>query len=358
MILLRSDWRQAKSSKIAPIPVDRSEVRRLDVHIHKTPGVRNDLLVVIPTTEMADAVFHIANRERLMSLPGLLRHVHVQNPDERQAVNDAKRPVEDHLRQIHVDGLPILGENGTPTCRAIAVGARSVGSNHGVIAWQADQSPRFFHVQGDPLDYPSYSCLTYSRDGTLSIRDLRFASDRVIDGDHDITETVRWCTFGNPILRGGRVTRIEDVIGTFSDIRHVLAFERELARGRQVEDEIYDGYPQEFREKALRALRHGVPRQRFLHNCVGISEHAVFLMQREGTIEEAGYWLQEAGARDGVILDNGASPFCWAWWPYPSGGFLFTAPDYRPRASAVIAFILHGSVRTNLPSGSVGFTIV
>jgi len=93
----------------------------------------------------------------------------------------------------------------------------------------------------------------------------------------------------------------------------------------------------------LRALREkGVPRNRFLHNCLGLSEDSIFILQRERTIEEIAHWLKEVGAKDGLILDNGASVFCWAWWLHPKSGFLFSAPDFRPNASAVIAFILKG----------------
>jgi hypothetical protein len=293
-----------------------------------------------------------------MSLPGLLRHVRRQDPEERESVNACKVPVEEHLRRLMADGRPLLEENGAPRRRVIAVSARSVGNNHGVVAWQKDQTPRFFHVRGDPLNFASYSCLTVDTAGRLAIRDLRFDGDRVLEGSADISDEIRWCTYGNPVLRGGQVARVEDIIDQFADIRHVLAFERELPLGQQIEEQIFAGYPSSFRENALRALRAGVPRQRFLHHCIGLSEEHVIILQREGTIEEVAHWLREAGAQDGLILDNGASPFCWAWWLYPNGGFLFTAPDYRPRASAIIAFVLHGPVKTDLPTGSVGFTVI
>jgi hypothetical protein len=129
--------------------------------------------------------------------------------------------------------------------------------------------------------------------------------------------------------------------------------------GRQIEAEIYAGYPERFCENVLSAWREkGVPRNRSLHSCLGLSEDNLFILQREGTIEEVAHWLWEVGAKDGLILDNGASPFCWAWWLYPKGGFLFTAPDYRSNASAVIAFILKGPAATDLPGGSMSFSVV
>ena len=101
-----------------------------------------------------------------------------------------------------------------------------------------------------------------------------------------------------------------------------------------------------------------MPRNRFLQNALGLCKENLYIFQREGTIEEIGHWLKEAGAKDGIILDNGGSVFCWAWWGYPKGGYIFTAPDFRPPSSAVIALVLKGPARTDLPGGSVSFSVV
>ena len=168
----------------------------------------------------------------------------------------------------------------------------------------------------------------------------------------------------------------EEIIEQFYDIRHVLAtYDRTIQQedrrtkefhdvGWEKESKIYDGYPDRFRENALQALReYGIPRNRFFHNCLGLSEDNIFILQREGTIEEVAHWLREAGAKDGIILDNGGSVFCWAWWlnaegKHPQGGFLFTSPDFRPPSSAVVALVLKGPVLTDLPTGSVSFSAV
>jgi hypothetical protein len=249
--------------------------------------------------------------------------------------------------------------DGKPKRRVIVIGSRNVGNNHGFVAWQKDENQKLFHVRGEPFNHPSYSCLVIHQDGRLAVRALRFEQDRVFESDTDITEEVTWCVYANWVLRDGKVVNIEEIIDQFYDIRHVLAFEREHPLGKQIEAFLYEGYPERFRENALRAWREkGVPRNRFLHNVLGLSDNSIFILQREGTIEEVAHWLKEAGASDCLILDNGASPFCWAWWPYPKGGFLFTAPDFRPKASAVIAFILKGPAATDLPGGSVSFSIV
>lgn len=330
----------------------------MEVYLNKTHGFRNDLLVVIARAEIEDVLLHIANRDKLMQLPGLLRH-RDQDQDERMKVGECKLPVEEHLKRMKQGGEDLLSAEGKRKRRTVVIGSRNVGNNHGFVAWQKDEDPKLFHVRGEPFIYPTYSCLVRHQDGRLAVRALRFEKDRVLEGDRDITEEVTWCVYANWVLRDGKVVGIEEIIGQFYDIRHVLAFDREHPLGRQIEAEIYEGYPKRFRENALRVWQEkGVPRNRYLHNCLGLSEDRVFILQREGTIEEVTTWLKEAGAKDGLILDNGASPFCWVWWVYPKGGFLFTAPDYRPNASAVIAFVLKGPTTTDLPSGSMSFSIV
>lgn len=330
----------------------------MEAYLNKIHGRRNDLLLVLSRSEIDEAFLHIAHRDQLRQLPGLLRHVSKQDADERRRVNECKLPVEEHLQRLSPNEHPLLAA-GKPTRPIIVIGSRNVGNNHGFIAWQQDQQPKLFHVRGDPLNYPSYSCLVRHQDGRLMVRALRFWEGRVFDGDADITEEITWCVYANWVLKDGKVISIEDIIDQFYDIRHVLAFDREHPRGRQIEAEIYEGYPLRFRENALRAWREkGIPRNRFLHNCLGLADDRVFILQREGTIEEVATWLKDAGARDGLILDNGASVFCWAWWLYPKGGFLFAAPDYRPNASAVIAFVLKGPPAIDLPGGSVSFSVV
>jgi len=330
----------------------------MELHVRKSPGLRNDLLLVMERAEIEETLLHIANRAGLMDLPGLTRHLPYQDSQQRARVNALKIPVEEHLREMRVEGEPLVGPEGRPRRRVIVIGCRNLGNNHGAVAWQAEGDPKLFHVQGDPLSLPSYPCLVSARDRQLSIRDLRFESDRVLERHADVSALVSWCAFGSPVLRDGAVVSIEDVLEQFTDVRQVLAFVRELPLGQKIEAEVLQGYPEAFRDNVLRVLRAGVPRQRFLHNAVGLSRDKVFVLQREGTPEEVGHCLRKAEATDGLILDNGGSVFCWAWWPHQAGGFLFSAPDFRPRGSAIVAFVLKGPASTDLPGGSASFTVV
>jgi hypothetical protein len=82
------------------------------------------------------------------------------------------------------------------------------------------------------------------------------------------------------MLKAGRMVRVEGMIDQFYDIRHVLAFGTNTPLGQQIEAEIYESYPDRFRENALRALREKrVPRNWFLHNAVGLSHYEVLILQ-------------------------------------------------------------------------------
>jgi hypothetical protein len=328
------------------------------VHLTKSPGLANELLCRIPVAEIDDALLHIANRDQFMTLPGRLRHDH-SDKALLGRLSPLKTGVQHHLHDLTLNGKVLLSDDGAPLRRLIAIGARNLGNNHGVVAWQREQSPRFFSISGDPLNYPEYWCVVKGIEKRLSMRGVRFENALIYAAGRNITDEVDWCVSGSPILRAGRVVPVEDVIEQFYDIRHILAFVEESPEGKHIKEEIYKDYPVGFRENALRALHElGVPRQRFLHNCLGLAEKELIILQKEGTIEEVAAGLKAEGASDGLILDNGGSVFCWAWWPYPNGGFIYSAPDFRPGSSAIIAFVLRGPARTVLPGGSVGFTVL
>jgi hypothetical protein len=316
----------------------------MEVHLYRSHGYRNDLLMVIPRSGVESAHLHIAHRKRLMNLPGLTRH-RKPTDGEREENRQCKIPVERHLKQ-----LGLMDKTGKPLRPVVAVVHRNLGNNHGFVAWQREQKPQWFSIQGDPLNSAAYSCLVAGRDGRLSIQNLHFGGD--------VADDIAWAMFGQWVLRGGKVVPIEDIIDQFYDVRHVLAFDVSREEGKKVEADIFRDYPDRFRENALDALRQGVPRNRYLHNCIGLSENNIFILQREGTIEEVAHSLRDAGAEDGLILDNGGSVACWAWWVYPNGGYIFAAPDFRPNATSIIAFVLQGPVRTYLPGGSVSYTVV
>ena len=280
-------------------------------------------------------------------------------PDEIQHLSACRIPIDRHLQR-----LGVLDDSGTIRKRAVAISNRNLGTNHGNVAWQRAETPRLFHTQEDPVDYPSHTCLTVWRRGGLSIENLRFdrAAGRVHDADdgRDLSDEIEWATFGQRVLQQGRVTRIEDLAWQFYDVRHVLAFDDNKKQGEEIHHMIYRDYPHGFRENVLRAWREvGIPRARYFHNAIGLSQDAVIILQKEGTVEEMGAALRTAGADDGLILDNGGSVVCWVWWAnLYAGGTVSTTVDYRPDGTSAIAFILKGPMMTDLPGGSVSYTVL
>jgi hypothetical protein len=324
--------------------------------ITRLEGRRNDLLLRLERAEIETALLSISNRDRLMQLPGMPRHRQA-TPAEVQGMADAKAPIAALLQQIGV-----VGADGRSARRAVAVSNRNLGTNLGVVAWQRAETPRLFHVVDDPMDAPAYSCLTLWRSGGMSIEDLRFdaAHERVFDAvdGRDLSEDVDWATGGQRVLRDRALTSIEEIAGHFYDARHVLAFDHVRDAGESIRRAIYEGYPQAFASNMLRAWREqGVPRARYFHNAIGVSADAVFIVQREGTIEELGSALLAAGADDGVILDNGGSVACWAWWVNDyAGGLLSPTVDYRPPGTSAIAIVLRGPMNVAVPGGSVSYS--
>ena len=325
------------------------------LEITRIEGLRNDLLLRIDRTEIAAARLSVAHRARLMALPGMPRH-RQPSADEARGMAEVKVPIEEHLRL-----LDVVGDDGHARQRAIAISNRNLGTNHGHIAWQRDQQPPIVRIGEDPSSFAARSCLTVRDGGRISIEDLTFDVEhgrlRAADAT-DVSAEIAWATYGQRVLRAGAVSRVEDLIADFYDLRHVLAFDHRHEQGERLRQEIYDGYPERFREQALRAWReHGVPRARYFHNAVGLSPTEVIVLQREGTVEEIGAALRDAGAEDGVILDNGGSVVCWVWWANDyRGGVVSPTVDYRPPGTSAIAFVLKGPLNVNLPGGSVSYS--
>jgi hypothetical protein len=318
--------------------------------------LRNDLLVRLERSEVQAALLSLPNRERLMTLPGIPRH-RPATAAEQQALADCKIGIADHLRR-----LAVLDASGRVQRRAIAISNRNLGTNHGHIAWQRGETPRLFRVAEDPCDYSPYSCLTVWRSGTISIEDLDFdfSGQRVLDasGGRDLSDEIEWATFGQRVLGSGKIVRIEQIAPQFYDIRHVLAFDPLRREGEQTRQALYEGYPRSFADNVRSALTRGVPRARYFHNAIGVTATGIVIIQREGTVEEVGAALKEAGADDGVILDNGGSVACWAWWIEDyRGGLVSPTIDYRPPGTSAIAFVLEGALRPSLPGGSISYTV-
>ena len=325
------------------------------LEITRIEGLRNDLLLRLERSEISGAQLSLVNRDRLMALPGMPRHRDATE-DEARGIADAKLPIEAHLERLGV----VDGE-GRAQRRAIAISNRNLGTNHGHLAWQRGEQPRLFRILEDPIGTRAASFLTVANGGGIGIEDLEIdvAGDRLQDdAGRDASDRIEWATRRTARGAGWPVTPIEDIAPHFYDIRHVLAFDTRRDAGERIRQEIYEGYPATFAANVQRAWRErGVPRARYVHNAVGVNAREVIVVQREGTIEEIAQALIDAGADEGVILDNGGSVVCWVWWANDyRGGIISPTVDYRPPGTSAIVFELKGPVKLEMPGGSVSYS--
>src|SRR5215207_988762 len=239
------------------------------LEITRIEGLRNDLQLRLQRSEIAGAALSVVNRDRLMALPGMPRHRDATD-DEARGIADAKLPIEAHLERLGV----VDGE-GRAQRRAIAISNRNLGTNHGHVAWQRREQPRLFRIREDPILSRAASFLTVRSGGGIAIEDFAIDPERdgLLDRDGgDASERIDWATVGQRVVRGGRVTPIEEIAAQFYDIRHVLAFDPRRDAGERIRQEIYDGYPATFAANVQRAWQErGVPRARYVHNAVGVN---------------------------------------------------------------------------------------
>ena len=154
------------------------------------------------------AQLSVANRDRLMALPGMPRH--------RDATDDEARG---HRRRETADrGAPRAarrrGRRGTARRRAVAISNRNLGTNHGHVAWQRGEQPRLFRIHEDPILSRVASFLTVRSGGGMAIEELGSTRRRTgsLDRDgRDASDRIEWATVGQRVLRAGRVTPIEEI---------------------------------------------------------------------------------------------------------------------------------------------------
>lgn len=374
----------------------------MEIKICMQHGLTNDMCLVIPKNELKDCLLSVPGWEWLRQSYGMVRYPMEQIPEDiagkrasssydpekeewkvgGKGINRYKIPPREHLKktiqfsdseEAPVSGLNLLDAVGNPKHRLLLIGNRNLGNNFWFVAWHKDH--KCFHLIDEPVKERTYSCLVSYSGGRLQIESIRFQREgsdyhpySALDGS-DLGGKMNWCTFGQQVLRDGNIVDVEEIIDQFYDIRHVLYFPTSSDEGRKELQELYQGYPGTFRDRALDAWRSGRPRSRYIHNAVGIGPDKIVIIQRHGTIEEIGQWLKDEGAQDGVILDNGGSVFTWAWWPITKigqeggnvmvrGNTIFSAPDWRSPTVSLLAFVLKGQTYLNEPRGSVSFAVV
>ena len=383
----------------------------MEVKIRMQHGLTNDMCLVIPKNELKDCLLSVPGWEWLRQSYGMVRFPMEKHPEEIEKLKERpsasydpvtgkwqlsgggiqrfKIPPREHLKKtieifstlekeeehgekLILPGLDLLDSNERLKHRVVLIGNRNLGNNFWFVAWHRDKEHRCFHLKSELISERTYTCLTRYKDGHLCIEAVKFRPKgddyhphRVSTGE-DLSKQIEWCTYGQQVLRKGKLVDVQEIIDQFYDIRHALYFPTSSEEGKRELQEFYKGYPGTFKDRTLDEWRNGRPRSRYIHNAIGIGPDKIVIIQRHGTIEEIGQWLKDEGAQDGVILDNGGSVFTWAWWPITKigqeggdvmvrGNTIFSAPDWRSPTVSLLAFILKGQVHLEEPRGSVSF---
>jgi hypothetical protein len=354
----------------------------MDLVIRKTEGLYDELELTMQRSELDATLLSMPHAETLSSRYGIVRHPLPEVPealrgepctfDPQQGENGTwlahakglvpykPAPVE-HLRR-----LGLANEEGCPTRRVVAVGNRNLGNNWGVVAYHRDWKPSLFALKDEPLASRTYRCLVQRQTSGLSIEELRFLPEGGVEsvaGRPSADDAIEWATFGNQVLANGRIRPITEMLHEFYDLRHVVCLSHK--RDADQMEEIWNGYPDRYAERLAAAIRRGVPRSRYLHNCIAVADDRVGIIQKFGTPEELAETARARGFRDAVALDNGGSVFTYAWFARPagagsgppSGGCVFSSADWRPPSISILCFVLHGPVWLDEPRGSVAFHI-
>lgn len=107
-----------------------------------------------------------------------------------------------------------------------AIPASNVLWNDWFIAYSEG---KLFHRFGEPVEERSYSMFVMREDGSASIENLRFEQDGeewIVKNknDEDITDEVKYATFGQQILKDSDVEDITEISHQWDDLRHLILF--------------------------------------------------------------------------------------------------------------------------------------
>lgn len=69
------------------------------LEINRVEGLLNDLLLRLERAEIDSALLSVANRERLMALPGMPRH-RAGTPAEDEAISGSKIEIHEHAEGV------------------------------------------------------------------------------------------------------------------------------------------------------------------------------------------------------------------------------------------------------------------
>lgn len=280
---------------------------------------------------------HTGNPTGVRIINGIvLTGVYADDKENARLYHDS---VEEHLKK-----LGLRDENGKNREQFVLITNGNLGNNYWHVAWQKDERDKLYHLADELLFERTYSCFVVPLEGNPRIQRLKFQDPLILTEDgKDISGEINWCNYGQQIVRDGSVVPIEDIVDQFYDIRHIFDWRDWGPRAEEDVkklNEIFEGYPQGFREKVLNELVKGTPRAKYDHHILGLSDDALVISHQKGLVEELAKNLVDKGVKDAVVLDQGGSSAVYASWPYPNGGYLMQTSRYRPERISTIGIIL------------------
>ncbi len=319
-------------------------------------GKEPDFFMTIGFNEVKDIKLSIAHRRLSNRGSGLIRHT--GNPTGVRTINgitltgvyttnkkDAR--LYHNTVEEHMEGLRLRDKNGRNLEQFVLVTNGNLGNNYWHVAWQREEKNRLYYLADEPFSERIYSCFVIPIKGNPRIQKVKFSEDgsrvlRAEDGK-DMLDEIKWCNYGQQLVRDGKVVPIEEFADQFYDIRHIFDWrdwgptaEEDVAKLKA----IFEGYPKAFRKKVLDELAKGTTRAKYDHHILGITDDALVIAHKKGLVEDIAQNLVDKGVKDAVVLDQGGSSAVYASWPYPNGGYLMNTDHYRSERISTIGIVL------------------
>ncbi len=280
-----------------------------------------------------DCLLSVAHRRLSNRETGVIRHT--GNPMGRRTVNGVRlegafkenkkdaRIYHDGIEEhINVLGLKELGKN------YFLISNGNLGNNFWHISWQYNEIRNPYCLKDEPFLDRAYSCFVVpiESDNELTIERVRFnASEQLLDknGD-DISKRVKWCNYGQQIVRDSGVVSIDEIVEEFYDVKHVLNLkDYGETKDKDIKkmQKLYESYPIGFKDNLIRELETKADRADYYHSVLGLTDDAdLVIYHYQDQLEEIAKRAIDKGIKNAIILDQGGSVGVYASWLYPAGG--------------------------------------
>jgi hypothetical protein len=303
-----------------------------------------DFFMEIGFDSLKECLLSISHRQLSNRGSGLVRHT--GNPNGARTVNGIRLDGvygqnKRDARIYHAtydEHIEMLGLGGKEK-KFVMLGNGNLGNNFWHVAWQKDEDKKLYCLEYEPFSKREYSCFIVPVREKPLIDNLRFDKKEKPIFPW-LNEGIKWCISGQQILHDNEPVPVEDIVEQFYDARHIFALKDwgpEKEKNNKILNEIFEGYPGEFRENMRARLNSEFPRAEYYHSVLGIKAESIVLYQSHGTIENIASRLAEKRVIDAIVLDQGGSVGTYASW---TGSYINRSSYFRPERISTIAFTL------------------